>query len=380
MSLNIKDVRVDMPNYQHYKDWERRGAVLGIAIHHSNTADPITGAPSGDARSLFDYQVNIQGWTHGTYNYVITGEGEVEYALDDRISAFHAGFKDPGDAAGLEYGQYWNNHYLAICLTGWFSENRTYRDANGQSYLIPNQYTRPTAAQMQALVALIQQLREKYHIPVEHVRGHRELAGNSTTCPGYNLDPAELRASLRAADQPQPALASDPQPQVQPGEHVLLLPDSDKYLDAAMAYIWKFQPDVSFALSEARGRWKYITAVGDEEEISEMQLGLLRNSGALLVQRVRGTPQAAQAILDGLVEENLRFLNSQPDPAPPPAPAEPQTYTVQPGDTLSSIAQQLYGQAQLWRVIFETNRPALNDPAKVRPGQVLKIPPKPNET
>ena len=162
---------------------------------------------------------------------------------------------------------------------------------------------------------------------------------------------------------------------------MLLLPDSDKYLDAAMAYIWKFQPDVSFALSEARGRWKYITAVGDEEEISEMQLGLLRNSGALLVQRVRGTPQAAQAILDGLVEENLRFLNSQPDPASqPPPPAEPQMYTVQPGDTLSSIAQQLYGQAQLWRVIFETNRPALNDPAKVRPGQVLKIPPKPNET
>jgi nucleoid-associated protein YgaU len=96
---------------------------------------------------------------------------------------------------------------------------------------------------------------------------------------------------------------------------------------------------------------------------------------------VRGTPQAAQAILDGLVEENLRFLNSQAEPAPqPPAPAEPQTYIVQPGDTLSSIAQQLYGQAQLWRVIFERNRLALNDPAKVRPGQVLKIPPKPNET
>lgn len=381
MSLNIKDVRAEMPNYHRYKDWERPGTILGIAIHHSQMADPTTGAPGGDARSLFDYQVNVQGWNHGGYNYVITEQGEIEYALDEKISAFHAGFKDPGDAAGMEYGQYWNNHYLSICLAGWFSENRTYRDGNGQSYPIPNQHTRPTAAQTEALIALIQHLREKYHIPVEHVRGHRELAGNSTTCPGYNLDPADLRASLRAADRPQPVSLSDPQPQVQPGEHVLLLPDTDKYLDAAMAYIWKFQPDVSFATSEARGRWKYVTVVGNEAEISETQLALLRKGGALLVQRVGGPPKVAQAILDNLVEENLRFLNSQADPAPQTSsPVEAQTYTVQPGDTLSSIAHQLYGQTQFWRLIFEANRPALSDPAKVRPGQLLKIPPKPDET
>jgi len=53
------------------------------------------------------------------------------------------------------------------------------------------------------------------------------------------------------------------------------------------------------------------------------------------------------------------------------------TYTVQPGDTLSLIARQAYGDAQLWRIIFEANQDILNDPSRLRPGQVLKIPPKP---
>jgi nucleoid-associated protein YgaU len=82
-----------------------------------------------------------------------------------------------------------------------------------------------------------------------------------------------------------------------------------------------------------------------------------------------------QAAFDGLVEANLRFLKPPPEE---PAPAEPwQTYTIQPGDTLSVVARQMYGQASLWRIIFEANRDVLTDPGRVFPGQVLKIPPKP---
>jgi len=369
MELKIKDVRVEMPNYQEYRNWQRNGEILGIAVHHSASADRATGAPTGAARSFFEYHVNVRGWTHGGYNYVILATGEIEYALDEKIAAYHAGFKDPDDSQGLEYGQYWNNHYLAICLTGWFSENRTYQDANGRIYPIPNQYTRPTPAQMSSLMALLQHLRQKYNIPVENVRGHRELLGNSTICPGLNLDPAQIRASLRAAEPPP--LPPDGQPQVKPGEHVLLLPDTDKYLDAAMAYIWKFQPDVSFAIDEAVGRWSYVTAVGSETVISDSQLARLRSGGAKLVQRIDGQPQAAQATLDNLIAANRRFLSAEPEPPPS------QTYTVQPGDSLSSIAKRIYGAASLWPVIFEANRNILTDPARIRPGQVLIIPPKP---
>lgn len=368
MEPNITDVRAQMPNYENYKDWQRNGEILGIAVHHSATADRTTGAPIGNAQSFFNYHVNVQGWTHGGYNYVIPGSGEIEYALDEKISAYHAGFKDVDNSEGLEYGQYWNNHYLAICLAGWFSDNRTYQDSNGQTRQIPNQYTTPTSAQMESLLNLIQHLRQKYNIPVENVRGHRELRGNGTTCPGYNVDPAQLRATLKELDETEPP-DPDPQPEVNPGEHVVLLPDADRYFDAAATYIWHFQPDVSFAIDQAAGRWKYVTAVGDESGISDSQLDRLRTAGAILVQRIPGDPDTVRTTLDQLVEADQRFLDeSEP---------EPQTYTVQSGDTLYGIARQFYGQASLWTIIFEANRDILSEPSQIKPGQMLIIPPKP---
>lgn len=50
------------------------------------------------------------------------------------------------------------------------------------------------------------------------------------------------------------------------------------------------------------------------------------------------------------------------------------TYTVEKGDTLSHIAKQVYGKASQWNAIFEANRDQLDDPDKIQPGQVLKIP------
>jgi LysM repeat protein len=50
------------------------------------------------------------------------------------------------------------------------------------------------------------------------------------------------------------------------------------------------------------------------------------------------------------------------------------TYTVQPGDTLSKIAQQVYGKANEYNRIFEANRDKLSDPNKIQPGQELSIP------
>ena len=50
------------------------------------------------------------------------------------------------------------------------------------------------------------------------------------------------------------------------------------------------------------------------------------------------------------------------------------TYTVQSGDTLSKISKQFYGNANDYNRIFEANKDQLNDPDKIKPGQVLKIP------
>jgi len=49
-------------------------------------------------------------------------------------------------------------------------------------------------------------------------------------------------------------------------------------------------------------------------------------------------------------------------------------YTVKPGDSLSRISEQFYGNPNDYMKIFEANRDSLSDPNKIRPGQELVIP------
>jgi nucleoid-associated protein YgaU len=59
-----------------------------------------------------------------------------------------------------------------------------------------------------------------------------------------------------------------------------------------------------------------------------------------------------------------------------PAPAQPavETYRVQPGDTLSSIAAKVYNDSRKWDKIYEANRNVLSSPQSLRQGQTLVIP------
>lgn len=50
------------------------------------------------------------------------------------------------------------------------------------------------------------------------------------------------------------------------------------------------------------------------------------------------------------------------------------TYTVQPGDNLSKISKQFYGDANKNMKIFEANKDQLSDPDKVKVGTELLIP------
>ena len=49
-------------------------------------------------------------------------------------------------------------------------------------------------------------------------------------------------------------------------------------------------------------------------------------------------------------------------------------YDVQPGDTLSGIAQKISHGKLSYQQIFEANKDILSDPNKIQPGQRLKIP------
>jgi len=51
-----------------------------------------------------------------------------------------------------------------------------------------------------------------------------------------------------------------------------------------------------------------------------------------------------------------------------------QWHEVQPGDTLSKIAQKYYGDASLYMQIFNANQDVLKDPNLIKVGQKLRIP------
>jgi nucleoid-associated protein YgaU len=51
------------------------------------------------------------------------------------------------------------------------------------------------------------------------------------------------------------------------------------------------------------------------------------------------------------------------------------TYTIEKGDTLSKIAKEQLGHASAWKQIFEANRDVIDDPDRIFPGQVIKLPP-----
>lgn len=57
-----------------------------------------------------------------------------------------------------------------------------------------------------------------------------------------------------------------------------------------------------------------------------------------------------------------------------PEAAEGRTYTVVSGDSLWKISEAMYGSGAKYKHIFEANRDILDDPDRIFPGQVLKIP------
>lgn len=69
---------------------------------------------------------------------------------------------------------------------------------------------------------------------------------------------------------------------------------------------------------------------------------------------------------------------TQTPPASPAVTRQPATgprqHTVQPGDTLSKLSQQYYGNRTRWRDIYAANRGVMKSESDLKVGTVLKIP------
>jgi nucleoid-associated protein YgaU len=72
------------------------------------------------------------------------------------------------------------------------------------------------------------------------------------------------------------------------------------------------------------------------------------------------------------ITADITVDSSLPQPSPPSVPKR--VYTVKPGDSLSKIAKNFYGNANDYLRIFEANKDTLNDPDEIQAGQELVIP------
>ena len=100
-------------------------------------------------------------------------------------------------------------------------------------------------------------------------------------------------------------------------------------------------------------------------------------------QRLQERVADLQGEVDALrAEAAAASPDAQESPAPAddedeeqPAADESTTYTVKEGDTLNTIAERFYGDVGLADLIVEAND--ITDPAQIRPGDELEIPPEP---
>jgi lipid-binding SYLF domain-containing protein len=138
---------------------------IGIIVHHSSTLTPAQPLPRGvsdvdqfHAQRGFDILCEGHRY-HVAYHYLILTNGKVQAGRPERCEGAHS--------AGY-------NSYLGISVVGDFSSRDNPRGQRGN--------TRPTKQQMASLVTLSRQLMARYHIPLNRVLRHSDVA--RTDCPG----------------------------------------------------------------------------------------------------------------------------------------------------------------------------------------------------
>jgi len=152
------------PSHALASSWAPQAPVRGwkwIVVHHSDTS-------VGSAASFGRYHREVRHWSELGYHFVIdNGNGGRDGRVEIGGRWTH---QREGAHAGVAL---YNDYGIGICLVGDFNTSR------------------PTAAQLQSLAQLIAYLMRTYHIPADHVIGHRDI--RKTDCPGRFLDISTIR-------------------------------------------------------------------------------------------------------------------------------------------------------------------------------------------
>jgi len=112
----------------------------------------------------------LRGWEDSGYHFLIgngkllTEEGKIYQGRPEEMQGAHA--------------RGYNHNSLGICVIG-----------NSDREI-------PPEAQFQALCSLLERKMHQYSVPLENIRGHKELPHTDTSCPGRYLNMTYVRAML----------------------------------------------------------------------------------------------------------------------------------------------------------------------------------------
>jgi nucleoid-associated protein YgaU len=127
------------------------------------------------------------------------------------------------------------------------------------------------------------------------------------------------------------------------------------------------------AIQQFNGSLKNLNMEGDKLFIrAEIGSDQLKNQVWDTIKQI--DPRYPDLHADIIINPALAPKTAAASAGSAPQQAQVRHYTVQPGDTLSAIAQKFYGKASEYNKIFEANRDRLSDPDHVRAGADLIIP------
>lgn len=119
-----------------------------------------------------------------------------------------------------------------------------------------------------------------------------------------------------------------------------------------------------------------VTLSGDCDTVKTKEKAILIAGNIEGVGKVDGDGLTVKEAVPPAAPESRAVTPPAPEAPVETQPAqESQFYTIQSGDTLSKVAKQFYGDPNKYMHIFNENKGVIEDPDKIYPGQVIRIPP-----
>ena len=278
----IQDVIDKLPTHE-TEEYEARPLedIRYLVIHHS--AVPASVGPT----QIAVYHIRKHDWPGIGYHYVVAADGTLYQTNALETKSYHAAKANP--------------YSVGICFLGDFTK------------------AVPPAAQMQAGAHLVAWLLGELDLPVDSIKGHKDLMG--TACPGLQwLAGQKWKATLYSQVrevQKEKAIPNPPEP-TEPAEtkaiyHYLLFWARGEewavrdWLNA-INYIGVFRPTVGFSPEDA-AKAQYVTIVGGTSGVSEEVEKQLKAVGCQ-VERIVGKDDAEmKRILDAMAQQGKRFYS-----------------------------------------------------------------------